>query len=272
MKYITKILFTFLIGGIIFSCKKNVETISYEGGTPPVLSANRSVVTLGFTTKDNEAVKLMWTNPDYKFSTGLSSQDVSYLVEIDVEGSNFSKPKAIGLSKDLSVSFTQGELNDYLLNSLNLAAGVAQKIEFRVTSRLLNNSVPLASNTLKFTITPYAIPPKVAPPPSGKLYIVGSATPGGWNNPVPVPNQEFTQKSATLYEITVPIIGGNSYLLLPVNGDWGAKYGGLGANNANNPNEDDFKPGGGDLLAPAASGTYKIEVDFQRGKFKLTKL
>jgi hypothetical protein len=104
------------------------------------------------------------------------------------------------------------------------------------------------------------------------LYIVGSATPGGWNNPVPVPNQEFVQKSPTLYEITVPIIGGNSYLLLPVNGDWGAKYGGLGANNSNNPNEDDFKAGGGDLLAPTTSGNYKIEVDFQKGKFKLTKL
>jgi hypothetical protein len=40
----------------------------------------------------------------------------------------------------------------------------------------------------------------------------------------------------------------------------------------NNPLGDDFKIGGGDLIAPAASGTYKIEVNFQTGKFKLTKL
>ena len=112
----------------------------------------------------------------------------------------------------------------------------------------------------------------MAPPASNQLFLVGSATNGGWNNPVPVPSQQFTQISSTLYEITVPLIGGGSYLFLPVNGDWSAKYGGLGSNNTNNPNGDDFKPQGGDLIAPAAGGNYKIQVDFQRGKFTLTKL
>ena len=78
--------------------------------------------------------------------------------------------------------------------------------------------------------------------------------------------------SPTKFEITLPLTGGGSYLFLPVNGDWSAKYGALGANNTNNPNGDDFKPGGGDLIAPGVSGDYKIEVDFQRGKFTLTKL
>jgi hypothetical protein len=112
----------------------------------------------------------------------------------------------------------------------------------------------------------------VTPPASGELYIVGSATPGNWNNPVPVPSQKFTQISPTLYEITVTIIGGGSYLFLPVNGDWGDKYGAIGANNTNNVNGDDFRRGGGDMLAPSVGGSYKIEVDFQRGKFTLTKL
>ncbi|MEK7199408.1 MAG: hypothetical protein AAB212_05760, partial [Bacteroidota bacterium] len=69
----------------------------------------------------------------------------------------------------------------------------------------------------------------------------------------------------------IALSGGNSYLFLPVNGDWGAKYGAIGANNSNNPDGDDFKPGGGDMLAPAVSGNYKISVDFQRGKFTVTK-
>ncbi|MFX5914948.1 hypothetical protein ABTE45_19200, partial [Acinetobacter baumannii] len=54
--------------------------------------------------------------------------------------------------------------------------------------------------------------------------LVGSATNGGWNNPVPVPSQQFTQVSATLYTITVPLIGGQEYLFLPLNGDWGHKF------------------------------------------------
>ena len=91
-------------------------------------------------------------------------------------------------------------------------------------------------------------------PSSGDLFLVGNASPGGWNNPVPVPSQKFTQVSATVYELTIALTGGNSYLLLPVNGSWSDKYGGVGSgNNSNNVNGDDFKRGGSDLLAPAAN-------------------
>jgi hypothetical protein len=199
---------------------------------------------------------------------------VSYTIEIDTTGANFTNPKrqTLVVSKDLSISFTQSQFNDYLLNQLILKPGMAHNIEIRVTSSLTGSNAPMPSNVLKFSVTPYAIPPKVTPPASGTLFLVGDATPGGWNNPVPVPSQQFTQLSPTLYEITVPLTGGKSYLFLPVNGDWSAKYGGLGANNTNNVDGDDFKPGGGDLKAPAASGNYKIQVDFQRGKFTLTKL
>lgn len=272
MKNLIRILFSFFIVGALASCEKKVEQINYEGATPPVLSADRSSVALSFVNQNNTALKLMWTNPDYRFTTGLSSQDVFYLLEIGVEGTNFTPVKAISLSRELSYTFTQGELNDYLLNTLNLTPAAAASVQFRITSRLLNNAIPLTSNILKYTLTPYAIPPKVTPPASNKLFIVGNATPGGWNNPVPVPSQEFTRVSPTFYTITLPLIGGNSYLFLPVNGDWSAKYGYVGSNNGNNPNGDDFKPQGGDMLAPAVSGTYKIDVDFQKGKFTLTKL
>ena len=273
MKNIFKLCLTFLLAGILVSCEKNISTISYEDGKAPVLSANRATISVSFANKDEEAVKLSWTNPDYKFSTGPSSQDVVYLIEIDTAGANFTNPgrKAISLSKELTLSMTQGELNDYMLNQMSLKPGMPHNLEIRVTSHLANNSLPLASNILKYTVTPYAIPPKVAPPASGKLFIVGSATPGGWNNPVPVPSQEFTQVSPTVYTITITLTAGDSYLLLPVNGDWGTKYGAVGANNTNNPNEDDFRMGGGDLLAPTVSGSYKVEADFQRGRLKLTK-
>ena len=263
-------LLVLLIGG----CKKEENKIYYEGGTNPVLSASPTgTIPLSFANKDLEAVKLAWTNPDYVFTTGRSSQNVAYQLEIDTTGANFTNPKRkiLSISQDLSLSMTQNDLNDYLLNQLQLVVSIPHNIEMRVRSTI-GAAVPLYSNTVKFTATPYAIPPKVTPPSTGKLYLVGSATPGGWNNPVPVPNQEFTKLRTTAFQITVALTGGGSYLFLPLNGDWGVKYGALGANNTNNPNGDDFRQGGGDMLAPAASGNYKIEVDFQRGKFTLTKL
>jgi hypothetical protein len=276
------LLSTTLLMIALVGCQKEENKIYYEGGTNPVLSANRTTtIPLSFVNKDVEAVKFSWTNPNYQFTTGLSSQDVFYKVEIDTTNAagtinpnfTYSGKQTIAISKDLSLSITQGLLNDYLLNQLQLLTTIPHTIQIRVIANMVNGSATLISNVLRFTVTPYAIPPKVDPPASGSLFMVGNATPGGWNNPVPVPSQQFTRVSTTLFQInSIALTGGNSYLLLPVNGDWSAKYGGLGANNTNNPDGDDFRPGGGDLLAPAASGNYKIVVDFQRGKFTLTKL
>ena len=178
MKKISKIiLLSALLTTTIWSCKKDENKIYFTGGTAPVLSANKTAINLSFVNKNQEAIKLLWTNPNYKFTTGLSSQTVAYVIEIDTTGANFTNPnkKSISLSSDLSISFTQGDFNDFLLNQLVLKPGISHNIEIRVTSTLNPNSVPLTSNVLKYTVIPYAIPPKVAPPASGKLYITGSA-------------------------------------------------------------------------------------------------
>lgn len=273
-KFLKLLLSSFLFF-FLASCEKEESRIYLEGGTPPVLTSSISGnIPLSFTNQNDEAIRISWTNPAYQFTTGLSSQNVTYQIEIDTTGSNFTNPnrKIISVGNDLSLTLTQDQLNDYLLNQLQLSTARTHNIEMRVTSMLANGAAPLHSNVMKFTARPFAIPPKVAPPASGKLFIVGSATPKGWDNPVPAPSQEFTKISETLYELTLPLTGGGSYLFLPVNGSWDVKYGAIGANNSNNANGDDFKIGGGDMIAPATSGNYKIEVDFQRGKFTLTKL
>jgi starch-binding outer membrane protein SusE/F len=262
------------------ACEKEENRIFLEEGTAPVLTASRAgAVPLSFATKDQEAVKLSWTNPNYKFTTGTSSQGVNYQIEIDTAGANFTNPKRkiLNVSNDLSLSITQDQFNDYMLNQLLLDSTMSHNMEIRIRSTIGSTAVPLFSNVLQFTAKPYAIPPKVDLPTSGELYIVGNATPGGdatgWNNPVPVPSQQFTRVSPTFYTLTIDLNPDKSYLLLPVNGSWNDKYGGVGAgNNSNNVNGDDFKRGGSDLKSPAIPGTYKIEVDFQIGKFTVTKL
>jgi hypothetical protein len=277
MKYISKILLlSSLLITSLWSCKKDENQVFFTGGTEPVLKsslASASSLTLTEPDKDLTAFVLSWTNPNYSFTTGVSSQNVSYTIEIDTTGANFTSPKKkeVSLSSDLSKGITIGELNSYAVADLGLKTGMNHNVELRVKSSLANAGV-LYSNVIKYTINPYLVV-KVALPSSGDLFLVGNASPGGWNNPVPVPSQKFTQVSATVYELTIALTGGNSYLLLPVNGSWSDKYGGAGSgNNSNNVNGDDFKRGGSDLLAPAASGNYKISVDFVSGKFTLTKL
>ncbi len=275
MKTILKLMFlSSLLAITLWSCTKDEVKDYYEGGTPPVLSASVTALNLSFANAANEAVKFSWTNPNYQFTTGVSSQSVSYVLEIDTTGSNFtySGKQSISISQDLSLSITIGQFNDYLLNQLVLKPGMVHNLEVRVKATLGNGAVPIISNVLKLTATPYAIPPKVPVPTGGNLYLVGSATPGGWNNPVPVPSQKFTQISATLYEIIVPLTGGQEYLFLPLNGDWSHKYAVADKTVAGLADGGDFGYDKNDNFpGPAASGTYKISVDFQRGKFSVTK-
>jgi hypothetical protein len=278
MKNISKFaFFSLLITILAWSCSKDENKIYFEGGTAPVLTANKTAITLSFLTKANEAVTFSWTNPNYSFTTGISSQNVSYVLEIDTTGANFTNPnkKAVALSMDLSLSIPDSTFNDYLLSTMVLVPAKSHNLDIRIKSTLTNSSVPQYSNVLKYAVTPYAIPPKVVPPGTapnyldGKLYVTGDATVKGWmgGGDAEVLAQKFTRQSATVYVITVPLIGGKSYTFVPLYGDWTNKYSIATKNDPAEVNGGAFQLGGNDILAPAASGTYKITVDFQRGMF-----
>jgi starch-binding outer membrane protein SusE/F len=280
MKKISKIfIFSALILSGMWACKKEENRVIFQGGTVPALTASvADNIPLSYATQDNEALQLSWTNPNYQFNTGISSLNVNYNVEIDTAGANFTNPnrEVLSLGTDLSRTFTQSAFNDYLLNQLQLKPLISHNIEVRVSAFLVGGAEPLQSNVLKFTVTPFAIPPKVTPPASGHLYIVGSAVSGGWNNPLTDPvTQKFTQISLTDYQLTTPLIGDGEYKFISVNGLWDSdKQWSITTEQASGDPSTlsyDLKLNGGNCRAPLAGGTYKIDVDFQRGKVTLTK-
>jgi hypothetical protein len=141
------------------------------------------------------------------------------------------------------------------------------EVEMRIKANLTGNAGVLYSNVIQKTITPYL---DVLYPVPANLYITGAATPASWQCGCGEPellSQKFTKVTSSKFEITIMLNGNSSYLFIPVYGSWAAKYGGTGANNTNNPNGDNFKPNGGDMISPTASGIYKITVDFKTGKF-----
>jgi hypothetical protein len=271
MKNLIRSVFGFFVIAVLFmSCSKDENKDFYEGGTAPVLTASSTAaMTLTLANKNNVAVTFSWTNPNYQFTTGISSQDVFYTLQIDTTNSNFTNPaKAeIAISKDLSYGITVGDLNTKLL-AMGLLENVPHNVEIRVKSTLINSAEPLYSNVLKIVITPYL---DVVYPVPANLYITGSATPANWQcgcGEPPLASQTFTKISSSKFEINIVLSAGNSYLFIPVYGSWNAKYGGTGAsNNSNNVNGDAFKPNGSDLLAPAVTKSYKIDVDFKTGQF-----
>lgn len=283
MKNIFKFLFlSVLLTCSIWSCTKDEAKDYYLGGTNPVLSSSvKATIPISYTYASSPAITLSWTNPNYMFQTGVSSQNVTYTVQIDTTGSNFTNPnlKSLAVPSNLSVTILQSELNDYLLNTLILYPNIPHHIEMRVVSSLTNNSAVLTSNVLKFVATPYTIPPKVNPPTTGELYITGGATPAGWmgNGDAPLASQKFTQVNPLLYTITISLKGGDNttdkdqFLMVPKYGDWSNKF---AANKSLSLTESggDFGYNWNDnFIAPAAAGTYLITVDFQRGKYSIVK-
>jgi hypothetical protein len=265
----------------LWACSKDEYKDFYTGGTAPVLTLATNTATdsvsMSYTDSGRAALSLAWTNPQYQFTTGVSSQNVNYQVQIDKAGGGFAAGSAavISLSEDLGDTITEAKLNDIMLNQLGLQDSVSYNMELRVVSGVgTNSAIPLASNVATFTAVPYAIPPKVPPPVTGELYITGSATAKGWmagGDPSSVAGQQFTRVSPTEYVITIQLIGpGQEYLFVPKAGDWSNKYackdeasqsldgGEFGFNFSKN------------FPGPATSGTYKIDVNFQRGIYTVT--
>jgi hypothetical protein len=170
----------------------------------------------------------------------------------------------------LTGTYIAKELNNFLLGK-GYVVNVPVSMETRLISSYANNNERIISNTVAVRMTPYKVPPKVALPTTGKLFIVGAATQGGWNNPVPTPTQELARLNETTWAGVFQMNGAQQYLLLPLNGDWGNKFSvangtiaGLSAGGDFGFNLSDNFPG------PANSGWYQIIVDFQTGKFKVT--
>jgi hypothetical protein len=123
-----------------------------------------------------------------------------------------------------------------------------------------SNTPAPASSGLYSIVVNFATNSYTVTPVPSNLYIVGDATAGGWNNPVPVPSQQFTQTSTGIFQISIPLTSGKSYLFLPVNGDWSHKYGGTSATGGTLL-ADGAVPGS-NTPAPSTSGTYTITVNF----------
>lgn len=274
MKHLFKYTFFAAVIIIVFaSCKKEENQVFYNGGTAPVLTTTASAALspqLNQLNANSTALTFNWTNPNYKFTTGVSSQDVVYTLQVDLKGANFSSAKIAEkqISKENTTSLTVRELNT-LVAGLGLTDSVIRNFEMRIRSTMANTSAPLYSNIYNISIGTYF---DVVYPVPTNLFITGEATPLNWQcgcgSDGAGTTQKFTKVSPSKFELTIALNGGKSFLFLPVYGSWSAKYGFTGGNNQNNVNGDDFKPEGGDMKAPN-SGTYKITVDFKTGKYSI---
>jgi starch-binding outer membrane protein SusE/F len=272
MKNIIRLFLAVLVMGGLSSCEKKISEITYQAGSAPQLFVTPAApLVLLASNASNTAVKFYWTNPHYKFSTGISSQDVNYTLEVDTTGANFSSPsmQQLTYARDTTISYNVKDLNS-ILTKLNLTENIPHNVEFRLKSYLGTNAVPLYSNVIKMVITPY-LDVAVPLPPTGELYITGNAVASDWTNTPPA-SQKFTKVSNTLYTITIALKGSAQIKFLSTQGAWQPQYGGKSSTggdllyNMGLPGQSDP-----DAIPTDAAGTYKITVNFKTGRYTVEK-
>lgn len=285
MKNLIKSCFTFsVLSVLLLSCKKDEDKVYFQGGTNPILSASSTAaLVLSSANKNNPAVTFSWTNPNYQFNTGSSSQDVTYTLQVDTTGANFTNPlkQEKSIPKDLSITLTEGDVNLFL-TKMSLASGVAHNIDFRIKATLANNNAPLYSNVVKISINNYldfAVEPPGTPGAQyldGNLWVVGDAVASGWSNPLPAPydvTQKIIRKVPTdvlIYRDTITFNATGGYKLIQTQGVWATQY---HAMDGTAKLTGDFEKKDSDPQFPSpGAGDYIVEFNFQTGKYTLTKL
>jgi len=163
------LLTVFFMSLFLSSCEKE-KIYEISNGEPIVLSVSGTDLVLSPKQMNNSIISFTWTTGT-NMGTGSS---ISYTLEIDKEGGDFSAPASFEMSKAVyEKKFTHGELNALLLQ-LGAATNSAATFKVRILADVAAEEVETGISEATFKATPYM-------PVSATLYLLGSATTAGWD-------------------------------------------------------------------------------------------
>lgn len=254
MKNITKIIIA-LFAIVAFSCTQDdVENRPVITPTDaPVLTAPTGGATYVFTPANATATAERFTWNSANFGGNV---EVTYAVEIDKKGGDFSAAKTLGSV----VSANQVAVTVEVMNAAAIAlegdgavSGVPADFIIRVKATS-GVSTSIVSEVTGISITPYI---DAIPYPFTDWYLVGDATASGWDNNKG--NQPLFRDgtNANIYKFTGYFVAG-AFKLISTPGQWAPMYGGANGDLIARPKESDPDPAS---FAVATAGYYTFTMD-----------
>lgn len=148
------------------------DSIEYNKGNQPLeVKASADNIELDAANPETNALTISWTSGS---NQGTNSA-ISYTFQMDVQGNNFEK----GLTLDLGQNIYQKEYKNEELNDLLLSWGIAPEsevlLDVRVKATIASDAVEPAISNIQ------TIKLKTHKPITKTLYLIGDATPNGWN-------------------------------------------------------------------------------------------
>jgi len=234
---------------LFMSCKKD-ETKTVAGtGTAPAITATTNTLVLKMADSAAMATVFNWTASSFGYNAG-----ISYTLQMDLAGNNFSKATEIALSNGLTRSFSVYELNS-MMAIIGAKVDVPNQIEVRTMATISSNYAPAYSNVLPLTVTPFYV--EVVYP---ALWIPGSYqawTPDRAPKIVSVANDKS-------YEGYLYFPDANTEFKINIAPDWNHTNYGTSSSGTLNPT-------GGDNLKAAAAGYYLLKANTATLTYSITK-
>lgn len=204
----------------------------------------------------------------FTWSTGTNrgtGAAIQYTLEIDHAGGDFSDP-LISIVEDVknrySASIDHGTLNHRLLNS-GLDAGTVYELEARLTAEVTDPAVEDQVSKKTFSVGTFK-------PVSSKLYIVGDATPNGWNISNAIELASTGQRGVFVYE--GKLTEGNFKFPVSRNDCWCQDF---YTKDPNNENAIVFNEGGSGedvQWTITEAGNYRLRIDLLNKTFEMTPI
>jgi hypothetical protein len=141
----------------LFSCKKDETKVVFNNITTSQLQspANQTSFVLLKANKDSVLTTFAWNKSE---SSPGNLGTVSYSLEMDTAGNNFSKSKVLFAGEDLSYAITVLSMNTLLLGDMKDKPDIESAYEFRVKSSLYSSSAneDKISDVITLKLTAYS--------------------------------------------------------------------------------------------------------------------
>jgi hypothetical protein len=260
MKKLLVIIITFVGLGLMFSCEKELQDPKLDMSKTVKPAINSPAGGAAYVITQEEAENVLFTAQWSEAAYDLTNlETIKYALEMDLADSNFSNPRTLATGTGTSFEITGGQMNTTCISVWGLQAGVAYDVSLRVRSYVntITDYSYAYSDVVTFSVTPYEEVVIVK-----QIYLLGAATPAGWDNTKAIP---MASLGGGKYAIVETLLANDMMKFISRLGAWAPQWG-TDATGTADAGPLVYRPDEG-VADPAAiptgdvAGSYYIEAD-----------
>ncbi|XHR95530.1 SusF/SusE family outer membrane protein [Mucilaginibacter sp. UC70_90] len=188
------------------ACKKELKAPELQPLTTGTFSASTSKIVIDSSKPGDVAVVLSWNT--------YPNQLINYTLVF----SSGNKQDSVQVPSNLvSETFSNSQFNTILLNGLGLTVGTEADVQVKLNATVPTKGKTATSNTINLKVTPAKVGPLYS-----KLWIVGDATPNGWN--IDAPNQMFVDIFNPYIFHYYEVLNAGGFKIPTTTGNWGGDF------------------------------------------------